>query len=200
MKDNTKTTKEFEKALFKLLKEKNYHDITINDICALANKTKMTFYHYYKDKDNLLAVASINLINKEYGEEYEKILSRVTDPEEIEYQSLVITYDLVARLYDQIQNLIYKGETLPLEIFKRALFENYSKGMTEFINAYGYDIPSDYMSIFCFEGLYGSCLYYAEQLKNNKNKKKTKDDSKKLCRILAKAVVSIAATKQYIDC
>ena len=192
MRDNTKTTKEFEKALFKLLEKKNYHDITINEICALANKTKMTFYHYYKDKDNLLAVASINLINREYGSEYEKLLKRETDIEEIEYQSLVITFDLVARLYDQIQNLIYKGETLPLEIFKRALFENYSVGMNEFINTAGFDIPGDYMSIFCFEGLYGSCLYYAEQLKNNKNKKKVKEDSRKLCRILAKAVVSIA--------
>ena len=189
---NNRTKEEFEKALFTLLKKKNYHDITINEICDLTNKTKMTFYHYYKDKDNLLAVASINLINREYGSEYEKLLKRETDIEEIEYQSLVITFDLVARLYDQIQNLIYKGETLPLEIFKRALFENYSVGMNEFINTAGFDIPGDYMSIFCFEGLYGSCLYYAEQLKNNKNKKKVKEDSRKLFRILAKAVVSIA--------
>ena len=103
----------------------------------------------------------------------------------------MITYDLIARLYNQIQNLIYKGETLPMEIFKRALFENYRKCMSDFINASGYDFPSDYLSIFCFEGLYGSCLYYAEQLKNNKNKKKIKEDSRKLCHLLAKAVVSI---------
>ena len=193
---NNRTKEEFEKALFTLLKKKNYHDITVNEICALTNKTKMTFYHYYKDKDNLLAIASINLINREYGSEYEKLLKRETDIEEIEYQSLVITFDLIARLYDQIQNLIYKGETLPLEIFKRALFENYSVGMNEFINTAGFDIPGDYMSVFCFEGLYGSCLYYAEQLKNNKNKKKVKEDSRKLFRILAKAVVSIATTNQ----
>ena len=189
---NNRTKEEFEKALFTLLKKKNYHDITVNEICDLTHKTKMTFYHYYKDKDNLLAVASINLINREYGSEYEKLLKRETDIEEIEYQSLVITYDLVARLYDQIQNLIYKGETLPLEIFKRALFENYSIGMNEFINTTGYDIPGDYMSIFCFEGLYETCLYYAEQLKNNKSKKKVKEDMRKVCRLLAKAVVVIA--------
>lgn len=193
---NNRTKEEFEKALFTLLKKKNYHDITINEICDLTHKTKMTFYHHYKDKDDLLAIASINLINREYGSEYEKLLKRETDIEEIEYQSLVITFDLVARLYDQIQNLIYKGETLPLEIFKRALFENYSVGMNEFINTAGFDIPGDYMSVFCFEGLYGSCLYYAEQLKNNKNKKKVKEDSRKLFRILAKAVVSIATTNQ----
>ena len=191
MRDTTKTTKEFEKALFKLLETKNYHDITVNEICELTNKTKMTFYHYYKDKDALLAVASINLINTEYDVEYGKILKRVTELEEIEYLSLIATYELVAKHYNQITNLIYKGETLPLEIFKRALFDNYSKGMSEFINTEGYDIPSDYLSIFCFEGLYATCLHYAEQLKNKKGKKKVKEDMRKVCRLLAKAVIAI---------
>lgn len=191
MRDTNKTKTAFEKALFALLKSKNYCDITINEICALANKTKMTFYHYYKDKDNLLAEASINLVNTEYNEEYEKILRRETDLEEIEYQSLVATYDWVAKHYSQIQNLIYRGETLPLEIFKNALFGNYSRFMTEAIRTGGYDIPSDYLSIFCFEGLYSSSLYYAERLKNNKSKKKVREDNKKACRILAKAVMSI---------
>ena len=112
---NSRTKEEFEKALFKLLEEKNYHDITVNEICALANKTKMTFYRNYKDKDTLLAIASINLINTEYNIEYNMILRKETDLEENEYQSLLVTYDWVARHYNQIQNLIYKGETLPLE-------------------------------------------------------------------------------------
>ena len=195
MRDTTKTTKEFEKALFKLLESKNYHDITVNEICAFANRTKMTFYHYYKDKDALLAIASINLINTEYDAEYSKILSKVTDVEEIEYLSLIATYELVARHYNQISNLTYKGETLPFQIFKRALFDNYSRYMSELINMGGYDVPSDYMSIFCFEGLYETCLYYAEQLKNKKSKKKVREDMRKVCRLLAKAVVAIAKTE-----
>ena len=192
MRDTTKTTKEFEKALFKLLESKNYHDITVNEICELTNKTKMTFYHYYKDRDALLAIASINLINTEYDAEYSKILSKVTDVEEIEYLSLIATYELVARHYNQITNLTYKGETLPFQIFKRALFDNYSRYMSELIKMGGYDVPSDYMSIFCFEGLYETSLYYSEQLKNKKSKKKVKEDMRKVCRLLAKAVVSIA--------
>lgn len=192
MKDTNRTKRKFEKALFTLLEEKNYHDITVNEICGLANKTKMTFYRAYKDKDALLAIASINLINNEYDIEYSKILKKETDIEEIEYKSLIATYELVARHYNQIQNLIYKGEILPLEIFKRALFSNYSRYMSELINSGGYDLPSDYMSIFCFEGLYETCLFYAEQLKNNKSKKKVKEDMRKVCRLLAKAVVAIA--------
>lgn len=192
MNERNKTPKEFEKALFQLLEKRNYHDITVNEICALANKTKMTFYHYYKNKEDLLAVASVNLINAEYGKEYDKIVSEETDLEEIEYQSLVAIYDLIARHYAQISNLTCKGDTLPLEIFKRALADNYSRYISEIINASGYDIPVDYFSIFCFEGLYASSLYYAGQLKNKRNNKQIEEDNRKACRILAKAVISIA--------
>ena len=190
MRNTDKTKKEFEKSLFKLLSKKNYHDITINEICSLANKTKMTFYHYYKDKADLLAAASIDLINEEYSEAYRKILRKETDQEEIEYQSILVTYDWVAKHYKQIRNLIHEGDTFPLEIFKNALATNYGKYINETIKTVGYDVPSDYLSIFFFEGLYGSCLYYAEQLKNKKDKRKVKEDIKKLCRFWAKLILS----------
>ena len=183
------TKKEFEKALLGLLSKKNYHDITVNEICSLAGKTKMTFYHYYKDKAELLAAASINLINEEYGEAYRKILKKETDLEEIEYLSILVTYDWVAKHYKQIQNLIHEGDTFPMEIFKSALAANYSKYIAEAINSIDYDVPYDYLSVFFFEGLYGSCLYYAEQLKNKKDKKKVKEDIKKLCRFWAKIIM-----------
>lgn len=168
--DQTKTA--FEKALLTLLVKKNYHDITVSEVCSLVQKTKMTFYHYYQDKADLLASASINLINEEYNEAYRKILRKETNQEEIEYQSILVTYEWVAKHYNQIQNLIYEGDTFPMEIFKNALSNNYGKYLTETIKSVGYDVPSDYLSIFFFEGLYGSCLYYAEQLKNNRDKKK----------------------------
>ena len=195
MRNPDKTKKEFEKALLRLLLKKNYHDITVNEICSLANKTKMTFYHYYKDKDNLLALASINLINEEYNEAYRKILRKETDPEEIEYQSILATYDWVAKHYKQIQNLIHEGDTFPMEIFKNALAANYGEYINELIKSVGYDVPGDYLSIFFFEGLYGSCLYYAGQLKDKKDKRKVKEDIKKLCRFWAKLIMS--ATKEY---
>ena len=191
MRNTDKTKKEFEKALLRLLLKKNYHDITVNEICSLANKTKMTFYHYYKDKADLLATASINLINEEYTEAYKKILRKETDQEEIEYQSILATYDWVAKHYKQIQNLIHEGDTFPMEIFKNALSNNYAKYITETIKSVDYDVPSDYLSIFFFEGLYNSSLYYAEQLKTNKNKNKIIEDNKKMCRILAKIAIGL---------
>lgn len=186
-----KTTSIFEKTLFTLLEKKNYHDITINEICDVAKKTKMTFYRHYKDKEHLLAEASVNLVNGEYGEGYNKILAKENDAEEIEYQSILITFELVAKHYEQISNLVYEGDRFPLEVFKNALFENYQRQFADFINTGGYDIPGNFLSIFFFEGLYNSSLYYAEQLKNTKNKNKIIKDSKKLCRILAKISVGL---------
>ena len=196
MRNPDKTKKEFEKALFRLLLKENYHNITVNKICSLAGKTKMTFYHYYKDKADLLASASINLINEEYNEAYRKISRKETDQEEIEYQSILVTYDWVAKHYNQIQNLIYEGDTFPMEIFKNAISTNYGKYINELIKSVSYDVPSDYLSIFFFEGLYGSCIYYAEQLKNNRDKKKVKEDIRKLCRFWAKLIMS--ATKENL--
>jgi len=192
MKKTMKTKAAFEKALFALLESKNYHDITINEICASAGKTKMTFYHYFKDKADLLAQASIDLVNEEYNAEYEEILKKETDPEEIEYRSLVATYEWVAKHYGQIQNLVYEGETLPLEVFKSALLDNYRSYMSGLIEAGGYDIPGDYLSIFCFEGLYGSALHYARQLAIPGNAEKAREGNRKVCRLLAKAVLSLA--------
>ena len=194
MRNTDKTKREFEKALLGLLSKKNYHDITVNEVCASAGKTKMTFYHYYKDEADLLAAAFTNLINEEYSEAYRKILRKETDPEEIEYQSILATYDWVAKHYKQIQNLIHEGDTFPMEIFKNALAANYGKYVAEAIQSGGYDVPGDYLSIFFFEGLYGSCLYYAEQLENRKDKRKVKEDIKKLCRFWAKLIMS--ATKE----
>ena len=151
----------------------------------------MTFYHYFKDKESLLAQASINLVNNEYSIESNKIIRRETDIEEIEFQSLLATYELVVRHYDQIQNLLCNGDTLPFEIFKNALFDNYQKYMTEQISLSGYDVPSDYFSVFFFSGLYESSLYYANKLKNDKNKQKAKESNRKFCRFLAKLILSM---------
>ena len=194
MRNTDKTKKGFEKALLGLLSKKKYHGITVDEICSSAGKTKMTFYHYYKDKADLLAAASINLINEEYNEAYRKILRRETNQEEIEYQSILVTYDWVAKHYKQIQNLSHEGDTFPMEIFKNALAANYGKYIAEAINSIGYDVPGDYLSVFFFEGLYGSCLYYAERLENSRDKKKVKEDIKKLCRFWAKLIMF--ATKE----
>ena len=51
MKDNNKTTKEFEKALFTLLKNKNYHDITVNEISSPDKSTVDTQLVFTKSEE-----------------------------------------------------------------------------------------------------------------------------------------------------
>jgi len=163
MNTNSKTMFKFEKALLMLLEKKHYHDITINEICDVAKKSKMTFYRHYKDKEHLLAEASITLVNKEYNEALEKIIKKESDYEEIGYQSYLKIYGIISDHYNQIENLIYKGDVFPLEIFEEALLNNYKKYITEQIVSAGYDIPNDIFSIFVFEGLFNSAMYNAKQ-------------------------------------
>ena len=194
MKTNSKTKFKFEKALLMLLEKKHYHDITINEICDAAKKSKMTFYRYYKDKEHLLAEASISLINKEYNEAIEKIIRKETDFEEIGYQTYLKIYGIMSDHYNQIENLIYKGDVFPLEIFEEALLNNYKKYITEQLDLSGYGIPNDIFSIFFFEGLFNSAIYNAKQLKISNNKEKVEEDCKKMCRLLTeieKAIVDV---------
>ncbi len=191
MKTNSKTKFKYEKALLMLLEKKHYHDITINEICDTAKKSKMTFYRHYKDKENLLAEASTNLINKEYDEAIEKIAKKETDFEEIEYQSILKIYEIISDHYNQIENLIYKGDMFSLEIFEEALLDNYKKYITEQIDSSGYDIPNDLFSIFFFEGLFKSAMYNAKQLKISSNKEKVEKECKKMCRLLTKLEMTI---------
>ena len=186
MKTNSKTKFKFEKALLMLLEKKHYHDITINEICDAAKKSKMTFYRHYKDKEHLLAEASTNLINKEYAEAIEKIAKKETDFEEIGYQCYLKIYGILSDHYSQIENLIYKGDVFPLEIFEEALLDNYKKYITEQFDLSGYGIPNDLFSIFFFEGLFNSAMYNAKQLKINSNKEKVEEDCNKMCRLLTK--------------
>lgn len=186
MKTNSKTKFKFEKALLMLLEKKHYYDITINEICDVAKKSKMTFYRHYKDKEHLLAEASTNLINKEYAEAIEKIVKKETDFEEIGYQSYLKIYGIISDHYSQIENLIYKGDVFPLEIFEEALLDNYKKYITEQTDLSGYGIPNDLFSIFFFEGLFNSAIYNAKQLKISSNKDKVEKECKKMCRLLTK--------------
>ncbi|AXI08460.1 hypothetical protein CUC15_05800 [Oceanobacillus zhaokaii] len=49
-----RTKRDFYNALFELLKEKKYEQITIKDIIDYAGYSRGTFYNHYKEKDDLL--------------------------------------------------------------------------------------------------------------------------------------------------
>jgi len=50
----TRTQKDLRNGLLHMLKIKNYHDITISEICKFAGYNRGTFYNNFNNKDNLL--------------------------------------------------------------------------------------------------------------------------------------------------
>lgn len=49
-----RTLRAFSDAMYKLLAEKSYDDISINEICKISNFPRATFYNYFEDKKDLL--------------------------------------------------------------------------------------------------------------------------------------------------
>ena len=67
-KKRLRTRNQLKKALIGLCGEKNYYDITIDEICERAQTYRSTFYRYYDSKDKLLCE-----IENEYIEETQKL-------------------------------------------------------------------------------------------------------------------------------
>lgn len=44
-----RTLRAFSDAMYKLLAEKSYDDISINEICKISNFPRATFYNYFED-------------------------------------------------------------------------------------------------------------------------------------------------------
>ena len=53
-------------ALFELLKEKELQNITVTDICRLADINRGTFYKYYKDVPDLYAQIETSIAEEIY--------------------------------------------------------------------------------------------------------------------------------------
>lgn len=66
-KSGEKTKSRIISAAWKLFYEQGYEDTTIEDIVALSETSKGTFYHYFEGKDALLGTLS-NLFDEKYEE------------------------------------------------------------------------------------------------------------------------------------
>lgn len=51
---NRETSRDIQKIAIMLFKEKNFNQVTIDDICKASGITKGTFYYHYSSKDQLL--------------------------------------------------------------------------------------------------------------------------------------------------
>lgn len=58
-----------EEALFELMREKDYKQITVSEIAARADVGRRTFYRLYKEKEEVLR-SYINKLSREYSNSY----------------------------------------------------------------------------------------------------------------------------------
>ncbi len=72
-----RTRKALREALFDLIREKNYDQITVEEITERANLGRTTFYLHYKDKEDLLLEDFIDLIDEMVNKVVDKPLQRL---------------------------------------------------------------------------------------------------------------------------
>ncbi len=109
------TKKKIVSSAWKLFYEQGYEHTTVEDIVALSETSKGSFYHYFDGKDGLLG--SLSFL---FDDKYEEIMATI-DPEMDSYEMLLyinvelfglientISIDLLARLYST--QLVTKGE------------------------------------------------------------------------------------------
>ncbi len=79
-----RTRKALREALFDLIREKSYDQITVEEITERANLGRTTFYLHYKDKEDLLLEDFIDLIdemvNKVVDRPLQRLKARMTYP------------------------------------------------------------------------------------------------------------------------
>ena len=72
-----RTRKALREALFELIREKSYDQITVEEITERANLGRTTFYLHYKDKEDLLLEDFIDLIDEMVNKVVDRPLQRL---------------------------------------------------------------------------------------------------------------------------
>jgi AcrR family transcriptional regulator len=70
-----RTLMAFSDAMYKLLEEKSYDDISINEICQISNFPRATFYNYFEDKKDLLNYCWLLFKKESKIEQYQNVAS-----------------------------------------------------------------------------------------------------------------------------
>ena len=76
------TKKNISLALYALLLRKPYEEISISDICRKADVSRVTFYHYYDTKDDIL----IQFSDEKFAEFFDNLATK----ENITFEELII--------------------------------------------------------------------------------------------------------------
>lgn len=160
-------------AMAKLISEKNIHQISVKEICEIANVNRSTFYHYFDNEQDLL-----NHLEEEASEKLK--LKLIEDP--------IINEDSLARYLNYIKSNIdyfepmFFGESC---IYFRDLFIEKTFDMTNYVMSSN-NKDASYLHTFI---AYGSLETIKEWI-NNGFDLKTKEIAHKLF-AFNKAIVKV---------
>lgn len=85
--NGAKTKELISLAVYQLMLRHNYDDITVKDICAKANVSRMSFYRYYNQKDDIFVVYCDTKFEEFFDE-----FAKVKDPTLEDFYCAVFKY------------------------------------------------------------------------------------------------------------
>lgn len=141
-----KTHKLLVEALFKLLKEKPFEKIKLNEICEEAMIHKTTFYNHFEDKYDLLKFAITEL--------QKNMLNQMNDTDDFFNYYLNLAYIYMKHIKEnkEFYYAVFFDEknSICLDIF----YNLFTKDIEDKLNKIYNKIPINYLSHFYFSGVF----------------------------------------------
>lgn len=163
----TKTKRSLYEGLLSLMKEKNFENIKVSDICAISLVNRSTFYDHFDDKFELLE----SLI-QDLKEDLRKKLQEnenIETPKEYYMKMIELLFDHTnenLNIYSSI--LKHNNNSIVIDM----VFDTVIKDVEDFIGSYDSfdkDIPPEIISKFYVTAVSNICLDY---IKNPRKYKK----------------------------
>ena len=153
-----KTKKNLYEGLLEVMKEKEFEDIKISDICDKAITTRSTFYDHFSDKYELL-----NSLIKDLKDE----LSNSIDSKNKEVKSLKEYYFILIKLLldhidenAKIYNAILKknNNSIVIDMLIDTVYKDIEKELDKYKN--NQDIPTEIITKFYVTAVSNICIDY----------------------------------------
>ena len=142
------------KNIYQLLLKKSYEEITVKDICAKANVSRMSFYRYYNQKDDIFVVYCDTKFEEFFDE-----FSKFKDPTLEQFYCEVFKY-----MKENSRQLLMlrKAKKEILLVFQ---FDNYAKYITSKIKFSNMkDVRNNpYFVSYMSGGLFNSLMKWIER-------------------------------------
>jgi hypothetical protein len=114
---------QLETAIFNLLKEKEYKDISISELCDKAWVSRCTFYRNYRDMDDIIYQFFIRKSKNWWDENYNTFLKEEKNVSVSLFQYLLSLKDVILLIYQKGLSHIFEKHIFDSAINGRNVFD-----------------------------------------------------------------------------